>query len=151
MIQFTPLRRADLAEPSRTRGSSRLRATAWFLCFLYVLPGTLGADDVTVYANRQRQLFAGLGAGAIFFEGHITSLAARNKDERQRELYDDMFSRVRTRYLQLMIRHDHEPANDDDSPWTQTFDEKNFAYCEHTLAIARADQVSRGQAPLHQP
>ena len=138
MIQLTPLRRADLAEPSRTRGSSRLRATAWFLCFLYVFPGTVGADDVTVYANRRRQLFAGLGAGAIFFEGHITSLAARNKDERQRELYDDMFSRVRTRYLQLMIRHDHEPENDDDSPWTQTFDEKNFAYCEHTLAIARA-------------
>lgn len=116
----------------------RVLAAALALGALSAIPGLAPADDVVVYANRKQQVYSGLGAGAIFFEGHITSLAARGKDDRQRELYDDMFSRVRTRYLQLMIRHDHEPANDDGDPFTQAFDEKNFAYCEHTLAIARA-------------
>jgi hypothetical protein len=37
-----------------------------------------------------------------------------------------------------MIRHDHEPQNDNPDPWTQSFDPANFKYCEHTLAIAKA-------------
>jgi O-glycosyl hydrolase len=85
-----------------------------------------------------RQEFQGLGCGAIFYEGHITSLAARQKDARQKELYDDMFAKVPTRYLQLMIRPNHEPKNDNADPWTPAFDEANFKYCEHTLAIAKA-------------
>ena len=55
-------------------------------------------------AAKAKQTFDGLGVGAIFYEGHITSLAARNKNDLQEKLFDDMFARVPTRYLQLMIR-----------------------------------------------
>src|SRR6185436_10687500 len=132
-----PSRRTGSGSPPSSSLSPRWLAVATFLG-LAAAPAL--PDDVTVHLDRKRQVFSGLGAGAIFYEGHITSLAARGKQDRQRELYDDMFARTRARYLQLMIRHDHEPANDDADPWTQAFDEKNFAYCEHTLAIARAAQ-----------
>jgi hypothetical protein len=49
-----------------------------------------------------------------------------------------MFSRVPTRYLQLMIRETHEPENDNADPYTPAFNDKNFDYCRHTLAIAKA-------------
>ena len=87
---------------------------------------------------RPRQVFEGLGAGAILYEGHITSLAARNRDDRQKQLYDDLFARVPTQYLQLMIRETHEPQNDNDDPYTPAFDDKNFGYCQHTIQIAKA-------------
>ena len=93
---------------------------------------------ITVQTGKPRQTFDGLGVGAIFYEGHITSLAARNKNERQEQLYDDMFARVPTQFLQLMIRETHEPQNDNADPYTPTFDEKNFDYCKHTVAIAKA-------------
>src|SRR5207248_11267081 len=85
-----------------------------------------------------RQVFNGLGAGAIFYEGHITSLAERGRHERQEQLYDDMFARVPTRYLQLMIRETHEPLDNNPDPYKPAFDDKNFGYCRHTLQIARA-------------
>lgn len=58
----------------------------------------------------------------MFYEGHITSLAARGKDDRQRQLYDDMFAKVNARFLHLMIRPTHEPQNDNADPWTPAFD-----------------------------
>ncbi|MEO6786274.1 MAG: hypothetical protein ABI318_09100 [Chthoniobacteraceae bacterium] len=58
----------------------------------------------TVNPAKVRQEFQGLGCGAMFYEAHITSFAARGKDERQRELYDDMLTNVNTRFLNLMIR-----------------------------------------------
>jgi len=94
--------------------------------------------QITIQTARPRQVFDGLGVGAIFYEGHITSLAARNKNELQEKLYDDMFTRVPTRYLQLMIRETHEPQNDNNDPFTPAFDEKNFDYCKHTIQIAKA-------------
>lgn len=93
---------------------------------------------ITVQTTRPRQVFEGLGAGAIFYEGHITSLAERNKNELQERLYDDMFTRVPTQYLQLMIREIHEPQNDNADPFTPAFEDKNFEYCRHTLHIAKA-------------
>lgn len=112
------------------------------LCAFFTLsPSTAGAQDkyqVTVQTSKTRQVFEGLGAGAIFFEGHITSLAARNKNEKQEQLYDAMFSQVPTQYLQLMIRETHEPQNDNNDPFTQAFEDKNFEYCKHTLQIAKA-------------
>src|ERR1051326_7646934 len=93
---------------------------------------------ITVQTSKLRQTFEGLGAGVIFYEQHVTSLDARQKKERQKELYDDMFARVPTRFLQLMIREIHEPQNDNDDPWNPTFDEKQFEYCRHTLQIAKA-------------
>jgi O-glycosyl hydrolase len=98
---------------------------------------------ITIQPSRLRQEFQGLGCGAIFYEAHITSLAATHKDDRQRQLYDDMFAKVPTRYLQLMIRSTHEPQNDNDDPFTPAFDPANFKDCEHTLAIARAAKERR--------
>lgn len=94
--------------------------------------------QITVNTAKAKQDYDGLGVGAIFYEGHITSLAARNKAERQEQLYDDMFTRVSTQYLQLMIRETHEPKNDDNDPYTPAFDDKDFEYCKHTVAIAKA-------------
>src|SRR5262245_24058714 len=104
---------------------------------------------ITVQTAKTRQVFEGLGAGAIFFEGHITSLAERNTAERQQQLYDDMFARVPTRYLQLMIRETHEPQNDNDDPFLPAFDEKDFAYCKHTLQIAKAALKRRPDIQLY--
>jgi O-glycosyl hydrolase len=98
---------------------------------------------VTVHPGKLRQEFQGLGCGTMFYEGHITSLAVNNKNDRQRELYDDMFAKVNTRYLHLMIRATHEPANDNADPWTPAFDPANFKYCEHTIAIAKAARERR--------
>ncbi len=98
---------------------------------------------ITVHPGKVRQEFQGLGCGTMFYEGHITSLAARQKNDRQRELYDDMFAKVNTRYLHLMIRATHEPANDNADPWTPAFDPANFKYCEHPIAIAKAARERR--------
>jgi O-glycosyl hydrolase len=119
---------------------NRLVSTVLAGVLLGGLPGLLRAQGtfVVVSTARPRQVFEGLGAGAIFYEGHITSLAERGKDKRQQQLYDDMFARVPTRYLQLMIRETHEPVNDNADPYLPAFDEKNFAYCRHTVQIAQA-------------
>ena len=103
---------------SRAAGPHGIRV--WFVCAAFLANGGFGQAQepirITVQTAKVRQVFEGLGAGAIFYEGHITSLAARNKTERQEQLYDDMFTRVPTRYLQLMIRETHEPQNDNDDP-----------------------------------
>jgi O-glycosyl hydrolase len=82
-----------------------------------------------------------MGCGAIFYEGHITSFAARGKPELQENLYDSMFRDVRTDFLQLMIRPDHEPQNDNDDPRNPQFKPEWFAYAEHTLAICKAARL----------
>src|SRR4029079_7589955 len=94
--------------------------------------------QILVQPGRPRQVFDGLGVGAILFERHITSLSARNLDEQQEKLFDDMFTRVPTRYLQLMIRETHEPENDNADPLVPAFADKNFEYCKHTIQIAKA-------------
>ncbi|MFO1441560.1 MAG: glycoside hydrolase [Verrucomicrobiaceae bacterium] len=103
---------------------------------------------VVVQPSKLRQPYQGLGCGAMFYEGHITSLAARGKDDRQRQLYDDMFAKVNARYLHLMIRPTHEPQNDNDDPWTPAFDPANFKYCVHTLAIVKAARERRPDIEL---
>jgi O-glycosyl hydrolase len=118
-------------------------AVAAPLAWVELVPAAAPPARITVRPDRPHQEFQGLGCGAMFYEGHITSLAARKKDDRQRELYDDMFAKVPTRYLHLMIRPTHEPANDNADPWTPAFDPANFKYCEHTLAIARAARARR--------
>ncbi len=96
------------------------------------------ATQIKVEAGKGLQTFAGLGCGAIFYEGHMTSLAARDKLEEQERLYDAMFKDVRTDYLHLYIRHDHEPQNDNSDPMKAEFKDGDFKYCEHTLAICKA-------------
>ena len=96
------------------------------------------ATVVAVAPQQVQQEFQGMGCGAIFYEAHVTSLGAAGKLARQEQLYDDMFTRCRTDFLQLMIRPDHEPVNDNDDPFKPAFDEKNFKYCEHDLRICEA-------------
>lgn len=93
---------------------------------------------VEVLPGKVRQEFQGMGCGAIFYEAHVTSLGVNGLAAEQERLYDDLFTNVRTDFLQLQIRHDHEPANDNADPYTQAFDPKNFAYCEHPLKISAA-------------
>jgi O-glycosyl hydrolase len=121
--------------------ASRSLIAATVCAGMALVCGNGRAEDplrITVQTSKLRQTFEGLGAGVIFYEQHVTSLDARQKKERQAELYDDMFARVPTRFLQIMIREVHEPQNDNDDPWTPAFDEKNFEYCRHTLQIAKA-------------
>ncbi len=107
------------------------------------------ATQIRVEASRALQTFDGLGCGAIFYEGHITSLAARDKPDEQEKLYDAMFKDVRTDLLHLYIRHDHEPENDNADPWTQAFKPEDFKYCEHTLAICKAARQRQPQMKFY--
>jgi hypothetical protein len=93
---------------------------------------------VTVHPRQVMQEFQGMGCGAIFYEAHITSLGANGRAAEQEKLYDDMFKNVRTDLLQVMIRHDHEPRNDNDDPYTPAFAPEHFDYCRHPLEIAAA-------------
>lgn len=93
---------------------------------------------VTVEPAQVRQEFQGMGCGAIFYEAHVTSLGANGHPAEQEALYDDMFKNVRTDILQIMIRHDHEPKNDNDDPYKPFFNPADFAYCKHPLEIAAA-------------
>ena len=104
---------------------------------------------VAVYPDRVRQEFQGLGCGAIFYEAHMTSLGDSGRAAEQEQLYDVMFRDVRTDYLQLMIRHDHEPVNDNDDPYVPAFDEKHFDYCRHPLRIAAAAKLRQPAMKLH--
>src|SRR5262245_3514172 len=128
-----------------SRASRRL-ITATICAALALFCSSARAEDplrITVQTSKLRQTFDGLGAGVIFYEQHVTSLDARQKSQRQEELYNDMFARVPTRFLQLMIREIHEPQNDNDDPWNPAFDEKHFEYCRHTLQIAKAARERR--------
>ncbi|MEO7099587.1 MAG: hypothetical protein ABI162_09525 [Luteolibacter sp.] len=88
--------------------------------------------------TKLQQEFQGMGCGAIYFEAHITSLAARGKSDLQEKLNDAMFKDVRTDFLQLMIRPDHEPANDNGDPFSPRFDPAWFGYAQQTIAICKA-------------
>jgi hypothetical protein len=47
-----------------------------------------------------------------------------------------------------MIRHEHEPQNDNADPWVPAFDPANFKWCESTLAIAKAAKERRPDIQL---
>lgn len=116
-------------------GTSRVIGAVLGLCILPLRgdPTVLKIDSAAV-----RHEFQGMGCGAIFHEGHITSLAARNKDALQARLYDDMFREVHTDFLQLMIRHDYEPQNDNGDPLNPQFKPEWFESTKSTIAICKA-------------
>src|SRR5436190_22238191 len=93
---------------------------------------------IMVNARKTAQTIQGMGCGAIFYEGHITSLAERQRNTDQEALYDAMYRDVRKDFLHLMIRHDHEPLNDNSDLWTQAFTDEWSEYCRHTIAICQA-------------
>lgn len=137
-----------MRQPQKKQPTMKLH-TAFTLTVLTSLCAQAASPvRITVHPGKARQEFQGLGCGAMFYEGHITSLAARQKNDRQSALYDDMFAKVNTRYLHLMIRATHEPANDNADPWTPAFDPANFKYCEHTIAIAKAARERRPNIEL---
>ena len=45
---------------------------------------------------------------------------------------------LRTDFLHLMIRHDHEPENDNADPYLPEFKPEWFDYTKHTIAICEA-------------
>ena len=120
-------------------------------CFLLLIAGFATAEPtiLSVDPAKSRQALQGMGCGAIFYEGHITSLAARQKNERQQQLYDDLFSKVRTDFLHLMIRHDHEPQNDNGDPYTPAFKPEWFDYTKHTIAICEAARKRQPSMQLY--
>ena len=109
----------------------------------------VGETTLKLFPDRLLQEFQGMGCGAIFYEGHITSLAARGKTAEQAALYDAMFRDVRTDYLQLMIRPDHEPKNDNDDPHLPAFDPKWFGYVDHDIAICKAARERNPAIKFH--
>jgi O-glycosyl hydrolase len=109
------------------------------------LTGCLAAQEtqITVRPEKVGREFQGMGCGEIYYEGHVTSLAARGKNAEQERLYDAMFGAVRTDFLHLFIRPDHEPVNDNTDPFKPEFRDENFGYCAHTLAICAAARKRR--------
>ena len=134
----------------RHRASIAIDLRAAILLGALCLFGAVQAETVLAFdPERPRQRFDGMGCGAIFFEAHITSLAARGRHEEQKNLYDAMFRDVRTDFLQLMIRHDHEPVNDNADPGKMEFKREHFAYLDHTMAICREARARRPGIRFH--
>ena len=110
---------------------------------LFAAPRADSAETTTlrINAGKPLQTFEGMGCGAIFYEGHITSFAKRKKHALQEELYDTLFADVSTDYLQLMIRHDHEPTNDNNDPYNPEFKDEWFASVDRNIEICKAARV----------
>ena len=98
-------------------------------------PAQKAPVQIRIEPRQNRQTFGGVGVGAIFYEKHITSFS---KQDKQEDLYNKMFSDVKTQYLQLLIRETHEPENDNDDPYTPEFDKDAFGYCKANIQIAKA-------------
>jgi hypothetical protein len=120
-------------------------------CVLHASAQDDRATQVHVEPSREVGRFHGMGCGAIFYEAHITSLSKRGHHAAQKALYDDMFTKVNTRFLQLMIRHDHEPKNDNADPWKPEFKDEWFAYALETLAAGTATCHGIPRHALHAP
>jgi O-glycosyl hydrolase len=123
---------------TRCQHAALVASAITFLCAAGPAVGEPAETVLRVFPQRTLQEFHGMGCGVIYYEAHITSLAANGRGAEQTALYDAMFREVRTDFLQLMIRHDHEPANDNADPLKPGFDLKHFAYADHTIAICRA-------------
>ena len=66
-----------------------MSATALVLAVIVAMSAVGAAPAplrITVDPAKLRQEYQGMGCGVMFYEGHVTSLAARQKDQRQREL-----------------------------------------------------------------
>ena len=103
---------------------------------------------IAIHPKSQKQVFDGMGCGTIFYSGHITSLAKRNKHKLQQQFYDELFKDVRTEYLHLMIRPAFEPKNDNDDPYTLNFTEKAFEKNRAALEVSKAARKRRPNIKL---
>jgi O-glycosyl hydrolase len=123
----------------------RLLGLAWIV-MIPCSPAT-AESRLRINPAKQHQNFEGMGCGAIFYEAHINSLSSNS--ELQEKLYDEMFKEVRTDYLQLMIRHDHEPVNDNPDPYLPQFNPEWFAYAKQTIAICKAARARNPKIRFH--
>ncbi len=104
--------------------------------------------QIAIQPARLRQEFQGLGCGVQFYAGHITSFAARHKDDLQRKLYNDMFAKVPTRYLHLGIPADLGPQTDHADANAAAPDPANFKSCAPLIEIAKAAKARRPDIEL---
>ena len=124
---------------------------AGFACPVVRAAGQTATEPtiITVDVSKVRQEFQGMGCGSIFYTGHITSFAKRGKHELQRQFYDDIFKAVPTRYLHLMIRPDHEPANDNSDPYRPDFPADAFESTRPTIELCAAAKTRRRDMQLY--
>jgi O-glycosyl hydrolase len=106
------------------------------------------ATQITIQPTRLRQEFQGLGCGVQFYAGHITSFAARQKDDRQQKLYDDMFAKVPARYLHIGIPADLGPPDDHPEANPAAADPASFKSCTALIEIAKAAKARRPEIEL---
>jgi len=114
-----------------------------------VQPADAQPTVIRIDSRRPHQTFQGMGCGAIFYEKHITSLGATGKKEAQEKLYDTMFADMRTDFLHLMIRHDHEPQNDNGDPYDPAFKDEWFEYAKATAEICTAAKTRQPEMKLY--
>ncbi|MDB2687497.1 hypothetical protein N9Y42_09830, partial [Mariniblastus sp.] len=103
--------------------------------------------QLTVRPSKTRQTFNGMGCGSIFYSGHLASF--KNKPELQTQLFDDVFTNVRTDFLHLMIRPDFEPENDNEDPYNADFKEDNFAKNKNAIKVCREAKKRRPDMKLY--
>ena len=111
--------------------SKRLTLFAGWILFLLSMPllaqkAKSSKVIISIDPDRPQQTFDGMGCGSIFYSGHLNSLAKRNKNDLQQQLYDDLFKEVPTKFLHVMIRPAFEPENDNDDPYVLEFAPEAF-------------------------
>jgi len=121
------------------------------LSLLFMVPLLVAGSDATLImidAEQKRQEFRGMGCGSIFYSGHITSFA-KKKPALQEKYYDDLFTSIKTQYLQIMIRPDFEAINDNEDPYILNFPEGNFKANASSLAICKAAKIRRPDMKIY--
>ena len=103
--------------------------------------------QLVVHPSETRQTFDGMGCGSIFYSGHLNGL--KNKPELQTQLFDEVFTDVRTNFLHLMIRPDFEPKNDNDDPYDADFKEANFEKNKSAVKVCREAKKRRPDIKLY--
>ncbi|TWU48195.1 glycoside hydrolase [Rubripirellula reticaptiva] len=103
---------------------------------------------ITVTPSRKHQVFDGMGCGTIFYTGHITSFAKRDKHDLQERYYDEIFSDLKTQFLHVMIRPNYEPTNDNQDPYLAEFSTDAFEINEPVLEVCSAAKSRRPDMKL---
>ena len=98
---------------------------------------------ISIDPSTTKQTFDGMGCGSIFYSGHLNSLGKRDKPDLQSQLYDDLFTKIPTQFLHVMIRPSFEPVNDNDDPHTLDFSPEAFKKNADALDVYREARKRR--------
>ena len=98
---------------------------------------------ISIDPDTTKQTFDGMGCGSIFYSGHLNSLGKRDKHDLQSQLYDDLFTKIPTQFLHVMIRPSFEPVNDNDDPYTLDFPPDAFKKNADVLDVYREARKRR--------